>query len=321
MQKMIKLIKGDNMRRLMKLLFITTAIFLPIFLTGCSNVNGPAPNQQTTDELTKSSVVESDMGVLNAEGVPMRDCDGVFALGWNELFGPIRWNDEINGHAMALVFGDSIHQRPFIRSGIDVGTIYINYDNNQIQLEKRIGPDGGVFYSLYPRFFDDGHLDFVSGANYEFEITGSENFTPLNFTLTAPEALIHVNTPVEDSVINPANDLTIEWAGGTAADPIAIRLMPIHPPVPPRHAPRDGEGMHPPMQLPPMGDPVFILLDSNPGTYTIAASTIQNLINQTGAPKLILDVSQIQKNDVQHDNKELKFVMHNGDSVLLNVQQ
>ena len=307
--------------RTLKAFLIITGIFLPLLLTGCSNSTSPNDNQQTTDQLSKSSVVESDMGVLNAEGVPMRDCDGVFALGWNELFGPIRWNDEVNGHAMAVVFGDTVHQRPFIKSGIDVGTIYINYDNDQIQLEKRTGPDGGVFYSLYPRFFDDGHLDFIPGADYEFEITGSENFTPLNFTLTAPQELIKINTPEEDSVINPANDLTLEWSGGTAEDPIAIRLMPCRPPEPPGRGPRHGEGMQPPMQIPPMGQPVFILLDHNPGTYTIASSTIQDLINRTGAEKLVCVVSQVDKNDVQHDTKDLKFVMHNGDSVLLSVQQ
>lgn len=307
--------------RILKVLFITAGFCIPIFFTGCSNVNGPN-NQQGTDELSKSSVVEEDMGVLDAEGIHMRDCDGVFALGWNELFGPIRWNDEVNGHAMAVVFGDTLRRHPYIRSGIDVGTIYINYNNDQIQLEKRIGPDGGVFYSLYPRFFDDGHLDFISGADYQFEITGSGDFGPLNFTLTAPEALVHINSPIEDSVINPADDLTVQWSGGTPEDPIAIRLMPTRPPIPPRHTPHEGGGgMHPPMQLPPMGDPVYILLDSNPGEYTIAASTIQNLINQTGAQKLVCVVSQIDKNAVQHGNRDLKFVMHNGDSVLLNVQQ
>ena len=310
------------MMRLMKLLFIISGIITAIFISGCSNVNDPTTTQQTTDELSKSSVVENDMGVLNSEGIPVRNCDGVFALGWNELFGPIRWNDEINGHAMALVFGDTLHQPPFIRNGIDVGTIYINYDNEQIQLEKRVGPNGGVFYSLYPRFFDVGHLDFVPGADYEFEITGSENFSPMNYNLTAPQALIHMITPDEDSTIIPSEDLTLVWTGGTAADPIAIRLMPIQPPIHPRLEPREGgNGPHPPMQLPPLGDPVFILLDSNPGTYTIAGTTIQNLINQTSAEKLVCVVSQIDKNDVQHDNKDLKFVMHNGDSVLLYVQQ
>lgn len=309
------------MMRTVKALFIITGIFIPLMLTGCSNSTSPNDNQQIPDQLSKSSVVESDMGVLNAEGVPMRDCDGVFELGWNELFGPIRWNDEVNGHAMAVVFGDTIHQRPFIRSGIDVGTININYNNDQIQLEKRTGPDGGVFYSSYPRFFDDGHLDFIPGADYEFEISGSGNFAPLNFTLTAPQELIKVNTPEEDSVINPANDLTLVWSGGTTEDPVAIRLMPCCPPQPPEQGPRHGGGMHPPMQVPPMGDPIFILLDHNPGTYTIASSTIQNLLNQTGAEKLVCVVSQMDKNDVQHENRDLNFVMHNGDSVLLDIQQ
>lgn len=308
--------------RFMKQLFIVAGILIPVIFTGCSNVNEPDTRQNTTDLLSKSSVVESDMGVLDREGIPMRDCDGVFSLGWNELFGPIRWNDEINGHAMGVVFGDTLHQRPFIRHGIDVGTIYINYNNDQIQLEKRTGPDGGVFYSLYPRFFDDGHLDFIPGAGYEFEITGSDNFSPLNFTLTAPQSLIHITTPEEASVLDPANDLTLEWTGGTAEDPIAIRLMPVHPPVPPEREPHEGGGgIHPPMQLPPSGNPVFIILDTNPGEYTIDALTIQNLINQTGAEKLVCVVSQIDKNDVQHDSKDLKFVMHNGDSVMLNVQQ
>lgn len=309
------------MIRIFKLLFFAVGISVPLLFFGCSkNVVSPS-SQDTNNQLDKSTVVEDDMGVLNNEGIPLRDCDGVFTLGWNELFGPIRWNDEINGHAWALVFGDTIHSRPFIKHGIDVGTIYIHYNGEQIQLEKRTGPDGGIFYSLYPRFFDDGHLDFVPGADYEFEITGSDHFTPLNYTLTAPQALIHIDTPVEDSTITPANDLTLQWSGGTAEDPIAIRVIPIMSLIPPPRQPHDGGGMHPPMEVPPCGNPVFILLDSNPGEYTIAASTIQNLINQTGAQKLVTIVSQIDKNDVPHDNKNLKFVMHNGDSVLLNVQQ
>lgn len=248
-----------------KILFVLASISFLILFYGCSkNVVAPATDQQS-NQLTKATVVESDMGVLNNEGIPLRDCDGIFALGWNEMFGPIRWNDEINGHAMALVFGDSLHPRPFIKNGIDVGTIYINYNGGQIQLEKRIGPEGGVFYSLYPRFFDDGHLDFVPGADYEFEITGSIHFTPLTYTLTAPMALVHINTPAEDSIINTANDLTLQWSGGTTEDPVAIRLMPIKPPIHPQREPHDGGGMHPPMQCPPLGDPVFILLDYNPG--------------------------------------------------------
>jgi len=305
----------------MKLMFISAGILIAVAFTGCSNVNEPSAGQ-TADELTKSTVVENDIGVLDREGIPIQDCDGVFSLGWNELFGPIRWNDEINGHAMALVFGDTLHRRPFIRHGIDIGTIYINYNNEQIQLEKRTGPDGGVFYSLYPRFFDDGHLDFIPGAGYKFEITGSDNFSPFNFILTAPQSLVHISTPGETSVIDPAKDLTIEWTGGTAEDPVAIRLMPIRRPVPPEREPHEGGGgLHPPMQLPPLGDPVFIILDTNPGEYTIEATTIQDLITRTGAEKLVCVVSQVDKNDVRHDNKDLKFVMHNGDSVLLNVQQ
>ena len=93
----------------LKIPFILAGIFISVLFYGCSkNVVAPSSDKQS-DQLSKSSVVESDMDVLNNEGIPMRNCDGLFALGWNELFGPIRWNDEINGHAMAIVFGDSLH--------------------------------------------------------------------------------------------------------------------------------------------------------------------------------------------------------------------
>jgi hypothetical protein len=61
-------------------------------------------------------------------------------------------------------------------------------------------------------------------------------------------------------------------------------------------------------------------LDNNPGTYTVAAEKIQDLISRTGAHGLLCTVSQMSVSDVEHDGGTVHVVFRNGDGVMVKVQ-
>jgi len=77
-------------------------------------------------------------------------------------------------------------------------------------------------------------------------------------------------------------------------------------------------GIHPPGPRP--GSAVVIILDSNPGQYTLTAEQIQNLISELGVDKIVIDVSQFDLGEVEDEGKVLHTAMRNGTSVMLKIQ-
>ena len=95
----------------------------------------------------------------------------------------------------------------------------------------------------------------------------------------------------------------------------------------PDFKPKEGAGKggedkqgQPPPPGPHPGRAIVEILDSNPGQYTFTAEQIQNLISEFGADKIVLDVTQFELGEVEHDDKVLHTAMRNGTSVMLNVQ-
>ena len=117
----------------------------------------------------------------------------------------------------------------FRKFGLDMGDITINYSGNQVEMYKHVHDKRGVAYSLFERPFghsnSENMLEFMPNTDYQFEVTGSENFAPITITLTSPSALMNITSPTFGEIINPAEDLTINWEGGNEGK-VGIRLMP-----------------------------------------------------------------------------------------------
>jgi hypothetical protein len=83
-------------------------------------------------------------------------------------------------------------------------------------------------------------------------------------------------------------------------------------------------GKHNPGNPPPTGPhpgrAIVVILDNNPGQYKFIAEQIQNIISEFGADKIVIDISQFELGEVEHDDKVLHTAMRNGTSVMLNVQ-
>jgi hypothetical protein len=160
-------------------------------------------------------------------------------------------------------------------------------------------------------------LEFIASEEYEFEVTGSEQFSAATFTLTSPEALINITSHNHADEIDPAQDLTLTWDGGNLEGKVGIRLM-IH--FRGHHGQRGPNGNSGPKGPPPrspMETIIFVVLDNNTGEYTFTAEQVQQLLRNNGTQHIVAEVSQMDFQEVGHDVKILNLVMRNGNSVML----
>lgn len=305
-----------------KLVLFFAALLTSIFLFGCkSEVNSPAGNESLTDQLSYQTV-DNDLALLKDGGMPLDSAAGIFSIGWNEIFRPFMDSSRIKGMAFAVAFGEResglLHFRKF---GLDMGNIFINYSGNQVEMYKHTHPMRGIAYSLFERPFghceSENMLEFIPNTDYQFEVSGSENFAPIIITLTSPSELMDITSPTNGEILDPTKDLTINWEGGNEGK-VTLRLMPhLRPPQRGPHG-RHGE---PPQPPPPFDKVIFVILDNNPGTYTITAAQIQEMLNGIQTDGLMAEVSQMDFGEVTHPNGTLETAMRNGNSVIMRIQQ
>lgn len=301
---------------------IFTAFSFTLFFFGCqSEVTSPDKYELNSDQLAYQTV-DNDLALMKGGGMPLDSAAGVFSIGWNEIFRPFMDSSRIKGMVFAVAFGergtDLQHLRKF---GLDMGDITINYSGNQVEMYKHTHPMRGIAYSLFERPFgrcnSENMLEFIPNTDYEFEVSGSEAFAPITITLTSPSALMNITSPAFGDFIDPTQDLIINWDGGNEGK-VGVRLMPA---MRPRKGPGGMHGgpRHEPM--PPMDRVIFVILETNTGTYTFTAQQIQELINGIPADGLRAEVSQMAFNEVQHQNGMLHSAMRNGNSVMMRIQE
>ena len=309
-----------------KILLSLSLIFL---IFGCkSELNTPDGLSNDALELYKFETVESDLALLKDGGMPLPEGDGVFSIGWNEIFRPFEDDSKIKGMAFAVAFGDeNTGTSNFPRFGLDMGTITIGYNGNQIEMHKMYHEKRGTAYSLFKRPFggSDVLLEYVPNTDYTFNISGSENFASSTISLKSPASLIKITSHNHGDVIDPTKNLTINWQGGNPSGKIAIRVMAHFKPQPGFKGPQggDGQGQHGPGHHPPGPPPNHVIvkiLDTNPGQYTITAEQLQSLISEFGADKIVVDVSQFDLGVVERGEKSLNTAMRNSTSTMLKVK-
>jgi len=300
-----------------KSIFILTGIISIFFLIACqSELN--SPNQNNLNDQPSFETVNSDLALMKDGGMPLDDAAGVFSIGWNEMFRPFEDSNTVKGMAFAVAFGErETDLSHFRRFGLDMGNIFINYSGNQIEMQKRFHDRRGIAYSLFKRPF--GHsenlLEYLPDTEYQFEVSGSEVFAPITISLTSPSALMDITSHISGEIINPAEDLTVIWEGGNEGK-VALRLMPHLRPHRGPGGGRHGMGEH----HPPFDRVLFIVLETNPGTYTFTSEQVQRIMNDLDTDGLMVEVSQMEFGEVSHSNGTLRTAMRNGSSVMLRIQ-
>ena len=297
-----------------------TIVFTTLFVS-CNEVN--SPGEDLFQQEDSYEVIGSDLELLKEGGLDIEGADGVFSIGWNEIFRPFDTGAEVMGSAFAVAFGEDAGTFPhFHRLGINMGSVFINYASNQVEMHKHSDERRGTAYTLFKRPFgrSENILEFIPNEDYEFEVTGSEQFSAATFTLTSPEALIDITSHNHADEINPTQELTLTWEGGIADEKVAIRLMAHfrgHHGQRGPHGNRDPKG---PPPRSPMETVIFIVLDRNPGEYTFTAEQVQELLKNNGTQHIVAGISQMDIQEVEHEGKILHTVMRNGNSVMLKVK-
>jgi hypothetical protein len=294
--------------------FLIIAALLVVIFNACNEVNGPGPDRSLDQQDGSFETIDSDLSLLKEGGMRFEDADGIFSIGWNEIFRPFDDESQIVGMAFAVAFGE---QTDFSKFGIDMGSVFINYADHQVKLHKRGNDRRGVMYSLFKRPFgnSDRLLDYIPGTDYQFEVTGSDKFSPISFALTSPDALMDVTSHSHGDIIDPAQDLTVTWDGGTQDGKVAVRLM-AH--IRGDKGPR-GKGPKGPRHPHP-DHIIFEILETNTGEYTFTSAQIQELLRGTDGAHLVFGVSQMDFGEVEHDGGVLRTAMRNGNCVKLKVQ-
>ncbi|NWG28128.1 MAG: hypothetical protein HXY48_06285 [Ignavibacteriaceae bacterium] len=302
---------------------ITSTLFFAgilssLLLIGCQSEPN-APNQNLLNDQASFNTVDNDLALMKDGGMRLDSAAGVFSIGWNEMFRPFMDSAEVKGMSFAVAFGERNTDLPhFKKFGLDMGDVFINYTGNHIEMHKRFHERRGTAYSLFKRPF--GHsenlLEYIPNTEYQFEVTGSEFFAPITITLTSPNALMDITSPANGQVIDPTQDLTINWEGGKEGK-VGVRLMPH---LRPHRGPGGGPGgmgeNHPPFDR-----IIFVILETNTGIYTFSAEQIQRILNGIPANGLMAEVSQMDFGEVEHENGTLHTAMKNGSSVMMRIQQ
>jgi hypothetical protein len=280
----------------------------------CDNVNNPEDRFADFLENSSFQTIESDLALLKDGGMPIDESDGVFSIGWNEIFRPIDDELHIRGMAFAVAFGEA---NDFYKFGLNMGSVFINYGDHNVELHKKSNDKRGTMYSLFKRPFghSDQLLEYIPNIEYEFQVTGSDAITAFSFSLMSPSALMDITSHEHGNVIDPSQDLTITWDGGNADEKVAVRLM--------AHIRHDkghrGKG-HKGPRHPHPDHIIFEILDTNTGEYTFTSAQIQELLSNVDSAHLMVGVSQMDIGEVEHDSKVFHTVMRNGNSVKLKVE-
>ena len=287
-------------------LILLTSAFAFIF-TACNEVNGPQRDSFLADKNNSFETIDSDLFLLKEGGMDIDASAGIFSIGWNEIFRPFDDESHIMGMAFAVAFGEPNDRLKF---GLNMGSVFIIYGDHQTELHKRTNDRRGTMYSLFKRPFGDSDqlLEFIPNTEYQFEVTGSDQFTPITISLTSPSSLMNITSHNFGDVIDPTQNLTVTWEGGNDDGKVAIRLMPFSL----RKKGRK-DRLH-------FNHIIFEILDTNTGEYTFTSEQIQELLNGIDARHFVLGVSQMDFGEVEHDNGVLHTAMRNGNSVMLAVQ-
>jgi hypothetical protein len=328
-------LKGIFMK-IYKVVFTVLSIFL-IFWLGCSVGNEPDNQSRYSEADNSLAIAEGQMDLMDAGGHPVRDCKAIFSLGWKEIFVPRLSTSETAGHAFAVAFDEllALPPRPFT-GGIDMGSVFINYQTNRLELRKMTVPGGGVIYSMghRPHPGVSGELEFIPGISYQFEVTGSTGFDPLQIDLMSPPGLLSITSHSLGDTVALTGNLTLNWTGGHPDSGLVVHVHPAHlrpvgpnpepgqMPLPGSRPPMGGPGERGLMPPPPPISPnaIVIVMENNTGTCTVSSEDLQELINQTGGRGIICGLSQITVVEVDHNGEPVIAVLHNGDRVGLIVE-
>lgn len=327
-------------------------VVVAAYLAGCSQttqpvtVTSPTADVQTT---VAASIAADELTVSKLGGVPIDSSNGEFCIGWNQFVGPLSPGSERLGNASVIVSSGIVTGEGgrAVRSGVDIGTVYLNYSGNHQEFHKSQPRFGGTFYSIFPQLFGQASagVTFSGSTEYEFEVSGSSLFSPLKVSVSSPAGLISITSHTNGEEVSADSDIVLVWTGGRPEGSVLVRVTPMvgfgsdgFDPCDstgrkedPTDKGRGRGGMRPEFgRVMPglrdgdLGGPMridtgyVVLLPNNPGTTVVSAATIQQILD--GSSRLSITVSQLTASEFTHDSGTYRLVMRDGDRRMLNIK-
>jgi hypothetical protein len=285
-------------------------------LTGCESVNGPNSATNVSQSLTGSldvTSLEGQTSLLKSAGVNTDSANAFFVLRWSKGLEHFQNSDTVLGHASAVAYEQPATLRDRNAVGLDMGTVAVVIDQDTYELPKLENTLFGVRYGMFggpegcrreingemggPHGGRGGHdrppigdhlavvnVPFVSGGNYQFEVSGSANVAAMTLAIQAPSQVVQFSGVADKDTIDATQDLTIAWKGDPTANNMVLVLGPAFKPG------RFGDRGQP-------VEPIFQAVDAAAGSYTIPAPTLQGLLSASNAKALNLHLSQAKVNE------------------------
>jgi len=297
------------MGQVARFLVLLLLAFSVSLLIKCSDdVTAPREDELA---LTNEEAIDIEMTGLASDGVQVDESLGVFSIGWNQWFRPRHEESEIVGEAFAVGFAEPTNPEPPLSpEGVSMGEVYLNCPDVQIELNQKECRNGGIVYSSFSRPFKETGppVNYFPDLSYQFEVTGSEQFDPITFSVTSPPALLTVTSHSREDWIEPGEDLTLNWEGGYENSPVRIFITnhKRHRPRGPRHPlPEDG---------------IIVKLETNSGEYTVPASDLEDLLSGTPGNRIMVRITQANITEVGHGGETILGIVRTGDGVMLHIR-
>lgn len=329
---------------------LTIATFGLAFGCNTDGVNSPTLDDTVAESLSLTSAtatLNEEMTDAQAAGIDIEDVNALFSLAWHPFVDRTTQEEEIKGKAFAVAPNADSTMQPRLRSGLDMGQVFINYPDGSLELNKMEKRNGGFFYGLGKkgrgRFGDEGSADeavnipFIAGATYTFEATGSETFAAVSVGITAPGSAIEVTSHEQDAEIDGSVALDLTWSGGVADQPVVVSLSPARERPDGQGAGRGpgsgsgrggrsggrGSGRGHGRGMGPGGPGRFhgarFELETNTGAFTVPAEELQNLLSNENISGIKVQITQIQKSDIELGEAKYALHLRTSDAVKLQV--
>jgi hypothetical protein len=221
-------------------------ILAGLILSGCNGVNQSADNEDVIDE-QELAVLNDEYANFTAGTMDSIDADVLFSINWRNIFYPPQNMEVFRSHIFAVAPDQDTSLTGPAHWGYDMGTVTLNYQDGDIDLNKTETRNGGFFYELGHRkpggrggpdgprghhgsedisSSDTVTIPYYPNSTYKFNVTGSGVIAAATVQATSPGELLTITSHAKDDSIDSANNLIVTWSGGESSEPVIIALKP-----------------------------------------------------------------------------------------------
>ncbi len=325
-----------------KILGFGLIALIAFVMLGCEQASAPVNNEEQDYNAELMQAFDDEIEIVYGDSLAQLAGDAMFSLSWGKIKTPIRNLDFEIGHAMAVAFDGSAEKGFFRFGGLNMGDLTLEVPGDTISLNGINGHGGSYVYLSTPKTngrgrhgfdsFNFSFIPFIPNTDYVFHASGSDEFDAIDVGLKTPASLISISNLASGDSIATDQDLVINWEGASEASHILIALLPFNNPFgrPDKFKRGQFRGRRGALSFDERKDfirlkfkdhpAILTKLDSNTGSYTIAADDIAELVKSIDAKSLVLHVAAIEFENEEINSKVINKLIRMNDRVILGIK-